>query len=165
GDTTIMNWLNTANSLDIKRVATFLKSGASGDTNCNNQEALNFAVAAIEALENGGEVDWEDKIIILVDKPCAAVVIKDANSLDNEIGQRMREAFDNDETDYNVNITNGNVPQTDPNKTKIAETYPILNEDGSIKSRSEERRVGKECRYRWSTYNENRRTVLKENLR
>jgi len=60
GDTTIMNWLNTANSLDIKRAATFLKSGTSG--NCKGPEAINFTVAAIEAFENGEVESFEEFI-------------------------------------------------------------------------------------------------------
>src|SRR5690606_36159630 len=43
--------------LDIKRVATFLKSGASGDTNCNNQEALNFTIAAIEIMSDSDKLN------------------------------------------------------------------------------------------------------------
>ena len=39
-----------------------------------------------------------------------------------------------------------------PGTLKPSNTFKVLSDDGRIVNRSEERRVGKECRSRWSPY-------------
>lgn len=74
GNITVTAWLNDPETdyTQKKAVATFLNSSSSDsdggfsssntETNCNNPEAIEFAVKAIEAFINDWEVDFEDRI-------------------------------------------------------------------------------------------------------
>jgi len=62
------SWIATAGFNDVRAIATFLNSPSDtnnpyGPTNCGNPAAQEFAMVAMETLENNGEVDFPNFII------------------------------------------------------------------------------------------------------
>src|SRR5690242_10784993 len=51
-----------------------------------------------------------------------------------------------------IDLVAGSIPELREGRDKLSNTSVHVGPDGEIKGRSEERRVGKECRSRWSPY-------------
>src|SRR5690606_16594293 len=88
-------------------------NSTSGDTNCNSQEALDFTVAAIEALENGDEVDWEEdffeyRINDANLRPCMKSILINLTNLTTGVGHIVT-TFAGNTPGYNWEVKDGSL--------------------------------------------------------
>ena len=116
-------WLNNADPDDVRAIATFLNSPSDPNnllagSNCDDPIAQEFAIAAMEALDNNGEVDFVDEVIFnLGEKPCHLDVIYDAYGLCSPLTGLFQEIFDDtdDNINENYNLTYGIIPNSNNN--------------------------------------------------
>ncbi len=71
-----------------------------------NEESQEFAVQGIEALMDGGEVDFEDKIIYTINKPCQKELVKNLMALTTSYTTLINSTFGVSEN-VNVKFWNG----------------------------------------------------------
>ncbi|WP_417857865.1 hypothetical protein [Xanthomarina gelatinilytica] len=93
GNSSIQTWLSNANQRDKKALATYLGKG----DNCSNPATLDFVVEAIEAILDGGEVDFEENIIYdnsLNEFPCHKITIQEATGSCSLLTQLVLDAFE-----------------------------------------------------------------------
>ncbi len=96
--------------------------------NSFSADALSFAKEAID----GGEINWNKGIINRVDNQCAAQVINDALSLQDDIAIEMNEFFGpNGSADYFLIYQDDDIPQTGDGII-LAQTAPFLNGNNKI---------------------------------
>lgn len=132
-----LDWVNNnASQRNLVQVNDFLNS------NSCSEEAQEFAIEAIEALMNGGEVDYEDKIIITSSVPeCVKTIINKLKS-DNayvdlgdmpdfvkeelNLSGTIMDVFNNSDN-YHINFKVGNIPLNSQGQQPNANTEIINN--------------------------------------
>lgn len=79
-----------------------------------NQSSLDFAYPAIDALMEGGEVDFAKRIIYTINKPCQKEVVKDMMAVSSSLTNLIKDTF-NTSDNVNLKFWNGDISAQAPN--------------------------------------------------
>ncbi len=104
----------------------FIDNGLSDDTKNFINETIDVFVDG-----GGGIVNFDDRVIITVTPPCPAEVIESANNSDNLIGQKIKDAFGDDDAPT-LFYSNEDIFQDNPNGMVLARTIPTVDNEGNI---------------------------------
>ena len=114
-----------SHSVNMQKVMDFLY------LNGESAVAAAFSKEAIKALKAGREVDFEDRVINTITFPCPADVVENANKTDNPIGQKIKDAFGNQNTP-DLFYSNEDIPQDNPDGRVLGRTIPTTDSQGNI---------------------------------
>ncbi|WP_028873031.1 hypothetical protein [Psychroserpens burtonensis] len=86
--------------------------------NCTN-ESKNFVDPAKDALDEGGEVDFDMEIIYTINKPCQKEIVKNIMNLTSDLTDIINDTFDTSDK-ANVKFWNGDIATGDPAQTSTS---------------------------------------------
>lgn len=101
-----------------------------GNKGGNGQGLCKFA---IDAIAEGGEVDYEDNIVYAIGNSCATGIAEDANLMNNTLANEMKAAFGSDDSDYDLIYKQIDLEDNGNNRT-LGQTDISLRKNGKIKS-------------------------------
>ena len=82
----------------------------------HTQTDYDFVNEAIDALRNGGEVDYPNKIIYTINKPCQKQIVKDILAISSPLTNLIKSTFDSTDK-VNLKFYNGTIPDGNPAQT------------------------------------------------
>lgn len=103
------NWLyNQATHDQLQSIQDFFEE------NGHSAENKNFVEEGIDAFLDGGDVDFDDRIIFTINKPCQKEIVKNLMSVSSPLTDLINETFGNTEN-VNVKFWNGNIQNPNAN--------------------------------------------------
>ncbi|WP_445455756.1 hypothetical protein [Flavobacterium sp. HNIBRBA15423] len=97
-------WWNNSNANTKNTILNYL------NPRVNDGKAWIFVKEAIKALKDGGEVDFYNEIIYLVNKPCQNQIIKDIMAISSPFTNLIKQTFNSSEN-VNLKFSNGTIQE------------------------------------------------------
>jgi hypothetical protein len=88
------------------------------DDNCTD-ESKDFTQLAKDAIDEGGEVDFDMEIIYTINKPCQKEIVKNIMNLTSDLTNIINDTFDTSDK-ANVKFWNGDIATGDPAQTSTS---------------------------------------------